>query len=257
MSRTNSSISHPTPCLFPEEIDSLPLPFLEVDRRGVVICANRAAHALHHPGHGDLLGTVAWDMLAADERDRSHAEFLSHIQTGSDPPMIKCNIFARSGSFRTYQIHRNLIRDDAGTPCGMRMVAVEISEMVQAFEEQRRSLQWLENALLSLAEAVVLIDALGIIRSMNAAAESLSGFRAVACIGKTIEELSPMIHYEPLDGTVFSHLAAIERPCRGIATLLNRRQEQVEVELSTSPIIDRKSGSVAGIVAILRKLDRK
>jgi PAS domain S-box-containing protein len=240
---------------WPKEIDSLPLPCIEMDASGLITRANRAAHALHHPGHGDLVGTLAWDLLATDEKDLSHAEFFAHMQSGGDPPVITRNIFDRSGSFRTYQFHRCMIRDGQQNPAGMRMLAVDITEMKQTLDEAHRSLHWLQNAMQSLTEAVFLIDTLGVVRSMNAAAETLSGFRAAEFIGKTIEEISPMIHYQPLDEFPFSHRAAIERPCRGIATLLNRNRQQVKVEMSTSPIIDKQSGSVAGVVALLRKVE--
>ncbi len=255
MSQKITTASPELDCSWPEEFDSLPLPCIEMDADGFITRANRAAHALHHPGHGDLVGTVAWELLAFDEKELSHTEFMAQMQSGGDPPVITRNIFDRSGLFRTYQFHRSLLRDNAGNAAGMRLVAVDITEMSQAFNEVHCSLRWFENAIQSLTEAVFLIDPLGVIRSMNAAAELLSGFSAADLVGKAIESISPIIDYQPLDGIPFSHLAAIERPCRGIATLLNRNQQKVKVEMSTSPIIDRENGSVAGVVAILRKID--
>src|ERR1700734_1978231 len=126
-------------CALPEEIDSLPLPYIEIDAEGHITRANRAAFALHHPGSGDLLGTVAWGLLAFDEKDLSHAEFLAHMQSGGEPPVISRNIFDRSGSFRTYQFHRSLICDHRGNPAGMRMVAVDITEITRNLDETRRS----------------------------------------------------------------------------------------------------------------------
>lgn len=238
------------------EIDELPLPYLEIDAHGLITRANRAAIALHHSGQGSLIGKLAWDMLAGDERDCSHAEFAAQVKTAGEPPVITRNIFDRSGKFRTYQLHRSLIRDAHGSPIGMRMIGVDVTETAQALSDALRTCQWLQSAMESLTEAVFLVDALGVIRSINTAAEKLSGFTADELTGKTIEEVSPLVHYEPLDGIPFSHLAAIERPCRGIATLLSRDCQQVRVEMSTSPIIDNVSGSVTGIVAILRPIDQ-
>jgi PAS domain S-box-containing protein len=238
-------------------IDDLPVPYLEIDIRGVITRANRATLALHHPKQGDLIGKTAWDMMALDEKDCSHAAFRALMRSGGDPPVITRNIFDRSGSFRTYRFHRTLMYDAAGMPAGMRMVAVDVTESTKALEEAQSTHHWLENAMASVTEAIFLVDALGVIQSMNAAAEKLSGFNAGELIGKPVEEASPLVDYRPLDGMPFSHLAAIERPCRGVATLLNRKQESVKVEMSTSPIIDQKSGSIIGVVAMLRKLDKE
>jgi PAS domain S-box-containing protein len=242
----------PEPTL-PSEIDELPLPYIEIDAHGLITHANRAAIALHHPDQGSLIGKLGWDLMANNEKNSSHAEFVAQVRSGGDPPVITRNLFDRSGKFRTYQLHRSLIRHADGKPAGMRMICVDVTETTQALNDALRTCQWLQSALESLTEAVFLVDALGVIRSMNAAAEKLSGFSVDTLIGKTIEEVSPLVDYQPLDGSSFSHLAAIKRPCRGIATLLNRDREQVKVELSTSPIIDKVTGSITGIVAILRK----
>ena len=236
-------------------IDDLPLPYLEIDIGGVITRANRAALALHHPEQGALIGKTAWDMMAFDEKDCSHAAFRALMQSGGDPPVITRNIFDRSGSFRTYRFHRTLMYNAAGSPAGMRMIAVDVTESTKALEEVHRRHQWLQNAMASVTQAIFLIDTLGVIQSMNSAAEKLSGFNAGELIGKPVEEASPLIDYQPLDGMPFSHLAAIERPCRGVATLFNRKREYLKVEMNTSPIIDQASGSVVGVVAMLRKLD--
>jgi PAS domain S-box-containing protein len=234
-------------------IDDLPLPYVEIDTRGVITRVNQATRALHHPAQGQLIGRSIWDLIAFDERDASHSSFRALIESGGDPPAITRNIFDRSGSFRTYQLHRSLIRDSQRNPAGMRIVGVDVTRSMKALDDARSTHRWLENAMASVSEAIFLVDTLGVIRSMNAAAETLSGFKAQELIGKAVEEASPLLDYQPLDGPPFTHLAAIRRPCRGIATLRNRQREEVKLEMSTSPIVDQASGSVIGVAAILRK----
>ena len=168
--------------------------------------------------------------MAVDEKDRSSAAFLSHMESGEDPPVMTRSIFDRSGSFRTYEFHRSLMRDAMGKPAGMRMVCVDVTETARALEEARRAQQWLENAMASLAEAVILTDILGVIQSVNRAAEELSGWRASGLIGKTIDELLPTQAFPP-GGSAFLDLRALlepplQRNCR-----------------SRSPAIEKKSGS--------------
>ena len=252
MNQSAANLQAAPECVPSREIDDLPLPYVEIDAHGLIIRANRATLAMHHPEQGELIGKSGWDLMAVDEKDRSSAAFLSHMESGEDPPVMIRSIFDRSGSFRTYEFHRSLMRDAAGRPAGMRMVFVDVTETTRALEELRRAKQWLESAMASLAEAVILTDILGVIRSVNRAAEALSGWSAAGLIGKTIDELLPTQAFPP-GGSAFLDLRALlERPCKGTAGLLMRDRKEVRVEISTSPIFDRQGGAVTGVVVILR-----
>ncbi len=241
-------------CAPSPEIDELPLPYVEIDAHGIVTRANRATLAVHHPEQGELIGKSGWDLMAVDEKDRSSAAFLSLMDSGEDPPVMTRSIFDRSGSFRTYEFHRSLLRDAKGKPAGMRMVCVDVTEKARALEKARSAQHWLESAIASLAEAVILTDILGVIQSVNPAAEALSGWSASGLIGKTIDELLPAQAFPP-DGSAFLDLRALlERPCKGTADLLTRDRKEVRVEISTSPILDKETGSLSGVAALLRKI---
>ena len=158
-----------------QEIDELPLPYVEIDAHGIITRANRATLALHHPEQGELIGKSGWDLMAVDEMEYSSAAFLSHMESGEDPPVMTRSIFDRSGSFRTYEFHCSLMRDAMGKPAGMRMLCVDVTETARDLEEARSAQHWLESAMASLAEAVILTDILGVIQSVNPAAEALTG----------------------------------------------------------------------------------
>jgi PAS domain S-box-containing protein len=237
------------------EIDDLPLPYLEIDARGIIARANRACLALHDPRLGEFIGRSCWDLMAMDERDFSAAAFLSAMASGDDPPEIVRSLFDRSGTFRTYRIFRGLIRDLTGRPTGMRMICVDVSDARKALGDARRSAQWLASAMRSLAQAVILCDALGTIRSVNPAAEDLTGWSARELTGMTIEEVLPPQPFPPGGSKMLDHRTMLERPCRGNASLLTREGNEVGIELSTSPIFDEESGAVSGVVALLRNIE--
>jgi PAS domain S-box-containing protein len=238
------------------DIDELPLPYVEVDVHGVVIRANRAALALHHPDQGELVGKSGWELMALDEKVFSHDAFSAQMQYGMEPPVIIRNIFDRSGGFRTYQMHRSFIRDAVGNPAGMSMVLVDITDPIKQLDEMQHSLQWYENAIGSLADAVVLTDPLGFVRTVNRAAEKLFRSTAQELAGKIIEEAIPILAYEALEGPMLDRRTAIERHCKGIATLFTREHQEMKVEISTAPIVGETNGSIVGVAALLRKLDR-
>jgi PAS domain S-box-containing protein len=235
-------------------INHLPLPYLEIDAHGIITRANRAALALHHPEQGELIGRSGWDMMAIDEKDRSSAAFLSLMKSGEEPPVICRSVFDRSGRFRTYEMHRSLIRKGRKKVAGMRMVCMDVTETKQALDEAQRTCQWLESAMRSVAEAVILTDALGMIRSVNPAAEKLSGWSAKELTGMTIDEVLP-IQARPGGGALLGLQAMLELPLSGMATVMTRDWSQIKVEISTSPIFDKDSGSLSGVAAILRRAE--
>jgi PAS domain S-box-containing protein len=238
-----------------DAIEELPLPYVEMDVHGVVTRANRATLALYAMGHGDLLGKLAWDFMPADEREKTRAEYLGLMQSGEEPFRVRRTIFDRSGKFRTYEMHRNLIRDAEGRPCGMRTVGIDVTESLNKLEESRRSSQWLESALESLAEGVVLTDALGFIRFVNPALEQLLGWKASELLGKVVEKAITIVCFQSQCPDQLCFSLALQERSKGNARVLNREGHEVRVEITTTPIVDRKSGSTSGVAAILRRLD--
>ncbi|HKN22166.1 MAG TPA: PAS domain-containing protein [Terracidiphilus sp.] len=236
-------------------IDHLPLPYVEMDARGIITRANRATLTLHHPEQGELIGRSGWDLLAIDEKHRSTAAFLSLMASGEEPPVICRSIFDRSGKFRTYEIHRNIIRTTGGKPAGVRMIFMDVTERKNALQEAQRACQWLESTMRSLADALILTDALGVIRSVNPAAERLSGWNSDELMGMAIDELLS-IQARPGGGNAALSLhAMLELPCIGTATVMTRQRQQIKLEISTSPILDKNTGSVTGVAAILRRMN--
>ena len=244
------------PVALADEIEQLPLPYVEIDAHGVITRANRAAIAVHHPQQGSLIGKSGWDLMSGGDKDFSAAAFLAQMASGENPPVITRSIFDRSGKFRTYQMHRAFLRDTAGKPAGMRLVCVDITEITSALNDARHARQWLESAMTSVADAVILTDILGVIQSANPAAESLLRFAAGEMTGKTIEEALPIVAFQPSNGAPLNHRTVIERDCKGIATVLDRERNELNVEITTSPVIDHAKNSVIGVVMLLRNLDK-
>ena len=122
-----------------DAIDELPLPYLEMDARGYITRANRATQALHPKELGSLIGRMAWELIASDEMEQSCAAYLSLMESGVDPPRVLRHFYTRSGEYRTYELHRSLIRDAEGRPAGMRMLCVDVTQAQRVLEEAQRA----------------------------------------------------------------------------------------------------------------------
>jgi PAS domain S-box-containing protein len=240
----------------PDAIDELPLPYIEMDATGRITRVNRATLALHSPDQGKLIGRMAWEFMPGDEKNPSCAAYLALMESGGDPPVVYRSLYDRSGEYRTYAMYRSLMRDEEGRPSGMRMLSLDVTEEKRELEEARRARLWLESVIASLADAVLVTDALGFIRSANPAAETLFGWRFAELEGKLIEKALPVLSYVSDDPTKLSFTMSLAGHCRGIATILDRESREVRVEIGTSPILNKESGFTEGVVAVLRTLEQ-
>ena len=135
----------------------------------------------------------------------------------------------------------------------MRMMAVNVSEITQALEESQRRNLWLESVIDSLHEAVVVTDATGIITGVNRAAEELLGWKAAYLLDKIVEDALQLRSFQAGDNSHITFVMGLGGKCNGLATLVDRHGCEITVRIWGSPVLDKKSGSVAGIVFVLYK----
>lgn len=253
------SFSHPSSnCADLQQVllDQLPLPYFEIDRHGYVTRANRAAENLHPPERGSTVGHMAWDLMAADETASSFASYCALLETGEEPAVVRYNFFVRTGQFRTFEFHRTLIRDADGRPCGMRMLCIDVTESLRSLEEARSAALWLYSIVAALPVPALVTDAIGVVRSVNPAAEIFFGWLPNAVAGSLLEQALPLAPRDdarsqpPID---FSSI--IEAPLRIPLMLLDARGTPAAVEMETSPISDAQTGNLSGVVCLLHKFD--
>ena len=238
-----------------EALDDLPLPYLEIDKNGMITRANPATIAMYPPELGDLVGKNAWDLVPIKYREMSCAEYASHMDSGEEPGVARRTLYTSSGEFRNYDTYRKLIRDAEGRPAGMRVVTVDITEAKNALDEAQQRSKWLEGLLASLQESIVVTDALGFICYLNRAAEELLGWSAAELAGKVIEQEIPILSCVSDTGDAFAFDMALQSRCKGIACILDRERRKLRVEIETSPILDAESGFTSGVVTVLRRIE--
>lgn len=241
-----------------DAIDELPVAYLEMNAQGVVTRANRAAHAIYLEREGDVVGKDVWELVAADQKVLGRAAFLAIMESGEEPPVIRRSLYNGNGEFRTYELHRSLIRNEQGRPAGMRIATIDVTEAQIAHEEAHRARMWLQSVLESVADAVIVTDALGFVRYINLAAVELSGWEVAELTGMVIEKGLPVlsyVSYDKSDKTPLNFRMALSKRSKGIATLLDRHRQPLQVEISASPILDRDNGYTIGVVSVLRKVE--
>ncbi len=236
-------------------MDELPLAYIEMDVHGTITRANRAARALHPCDRGELVGKLAWNFMAADEKDPSFAAYCSTIVTGEAPVVVRRSLYDRSGEFRTYELHRSLVRDGDGVPAGMRMLFVDVTEAKKALEDAQRTNLQLQSVMDSMGEAVIVTDSVGFICTVNPVAEELLGWKAAELKGRLIEEGMPILAYLAGDRSEMNFTLSLEGRTKGLATILDRNRNEMHLELGTSPVVEKETGSTTGVVLVLRRLE--
>jgi PAS domain S-box-containing protein len=240
-----------------DPLDELPVAYVEIDAKGAIARANRLTRSIHSRDCGELIGKPAWELMPTDEQEQSCATFMTAMQAGEDPPVARRSIYTSSGAFRVHELHRNLIRDAEGQPVGMRVVTVDVTEAHKMREEAERARLWLECVIASMAEAVIVTDALGFIRTVNPAAEELLGWKAGELTGEAIEGALPVLEFVSGGKARLDFTMALEKRTKGVATILGREHRELRVEISTSPIVDKESGFTAGVVSVLRRMNEE
>jgi PAS domain S-box-containing protein len=236
-------------------VDELPVAYVEVNAQGVIVCLNQAARQMHDPALGEITGKTIWDLMPPQEREASRLAFEALMQSGDGPPIILRTIYTRH-EYRVQEIHRRLIFDDEGRPTGVRSVTFDVTEMETARKCAQQSKDWMESILDCMSEAVLVTDALGFIRYLNPAGEQLTGWNRDEVTGKIVEEALPLVSYrsdQPEEVGELNFRMTVDRKWKGTIVVLDHARNELALEISTSPLLDRNNQFTTGVVAIMRR----
>lgn len=234
--------------------DLLPVAYVEVDAQGRITRANRHAAQMMQMDQEEMTGRSIWEFMMGEEIRESRESLADVLEAGVDPPPVRRTFCSKNGAFRTYQVFRSILRGEDGKPNGVRCVPIDLTETLMAREEAHQAQVWLESVMASIGDAVIVADPLGLIRHANPAAEKLTRWTAEELGGKRVEKVLPLLAYVSDDGKPLNPEAVLERQCKGVATILDRKRYQLRVELNTWPIVDQDTGYVTGVVSILRPI---
>jgi PAS domain S-box-containing protein len=236
-----------------DAIDELPVAYVEMDAHGAIIRANRITRAMHSSHVGALIGKMAWELMPIEDQDLSCAAFVSAMETGIDPGKVRRSIYSSQETFRVFDLYRNLIRNAEGKPTGMRVVSVDVTEAVTTQQDAEKACQWLQCIFASIPDAIIVTDALGVLRNANPAAEALFGWKADELIGREFEEVfSP----RSVDGLAKIKLVTVlSQNVHGVVIVNDRERRPMRVEIRSSPMLEKKHGFTSGVVNVMCRVE--
>ncbi|HVN83438.1 MAG TPA: PAS domain S-box protein [Candidatus Binatia bacterium] len=232
-----------------ELFELAPDAYVVTDAHGVVREANRAAHVLlgDHP-----IGTAFDARIAADQRLSFQAR-LGDLQAGRAEQLKEWVVSYARPDDKSVEISltANVRRDSAGQVVEVRWLLRDATQRKRVadmlYDVAARARAIVETAV----DAIITIDAHGIIQSFNTAAERMFGYRADEVVGQNVNLLMPAPDRERHDEYVTRYLRTGEKRIIGIGREvvgLHRNGRMFPIGLAVSETRLRDGPLFTGIV---------
>jgi two-component system sensor histidine kinase/response regulator len=224
--------------------------------------SNRALHEMLGYSEQELSRLELWDNIVHPEERRSGAtRYAKLIEGKNDKDEYTQRFIRRDGEIVTASGRFTVLRDAAGKPQYVIALHEDITERVQAEEEQARLTQQLQLILQSTGQGIYGIDLQGKCAFINRATCQMIGYNAEEVLGRNMHDL---IHHHKPDGSPYPvGDCPIYRAVRnGVGSRVDsevmwrRDGSSLPVEYSSFPIFE--DGKVTGaVVTILDITERK
>lgn len=233
-------------------MEQLPVGYHELDANGVIVFVNRFELKMFGYTVDEVVGRFIWQFMAHEDIGYSTQALLDKL-SGRQPggPYLRDFITA-CGRTLTCELHDKLLRDERGIVTGISSCVIDVSDRVHSDAILADRLRWSNAVFHSLSDAVVVIDTLGMIRSLNEAAERLLGCAASQIAGTGLRESLRMA--DPLLSAmnVPDFLEHLQSQHAALITMIGNEGELRHLSLRTAPLVD-EGACILGIVAILRE----
>ncbi|WP_052764117.1 PAS domain S-box protein [Microvirga massiliensis] len=212
--------------------NSAPVGNAWADPAGRLMRVNPALCAMTGYTAHELLGRSFADLTHPDDRAADLACF-ARLAAGEIPVVEAEKRYVRKdGSLLWVCVHAVMVRDAAGHPIRTSAVIRDLSLRHRTQDALRASEARYRAIVETAVDAIVLIDARGIVQSFNPAAERVFGYGAGEVLGQNIRMLMNPRDREAHDGYLGSYLRTGEARIIGIGReVVGRRKDGSEFPL--------------------------
>ncbi len=189
------------------------------DLNGTVISWNGVAEAMFGYTRQEIVGQPI-TLIVPPDLCEEEATLVCRVYHGEKISHFVTTRLRKDGERVAVSITLAPIHDDAGHITGVAKIARDITAMQQAEDELHRREALLHSILDTVPDALIIIDARGLVQSFSAAAERLFGFTAAEVIGRNISHLMPTPYREGHDGYLHRYQETGERRIIGIGRIV-------------------------------------
>jgi PAS domain S-box-containing protein len=172
-------------------LDSIPAPVFYKNVEGKFLGCNSSYLAYKGLPREGIIGRTVYDISPAAIAKDIHDADQDLLESGGTQVYGALVPFA-DGSSREVMLHKAIFCDLGGSVLGIVGVIFDISEQKRAEKELRESEARLAATLRSIGDGVISTDASGHVVSLNAVAETLTGWSSSEALGHPITEVFPI-----------------------------------------------------------------
>jgi two-component system, LuxR family, sensor kinase FixL len=200
-----------------------------IDRTGAIRSVNDATERLFGYGADELVGRNVKTLMPEPYTSEHDTYLANYLRTGHKKIIgIGREVVGRrkDGSVFPMDLSVGEARDGA-EPIFVGIIR-DITDRKAAELAQRESELRLRSILDTVPDAIVVIDARGIIQSFSQAAEQLFGYESAEVVGDNVNVLMPTPYREAHDGYIERYLRTGERRIIGIGRVVTGRRKDGE-----------------------------
>lgn len=192
------------------------------DLDGTIRTWNRGAESLYGYTRDEMIGQSA-RQLVPEDRQQEWEMLMATLATGESVRQLETERVRKNGQRVPVSLTYSPIRDALGKVSCVSAIVRDISERRQSQHEVELRESRLQAILMTASDAIITIDHLGIMQSVNNSAERLFGYTAEEMLGQNVSLLMPSPYRERHDEylrryaeTGEPHLIGTGREVRGL-----------------------------------------
>jgi two-component system sensor kinase FixL len=191
---------------------------------GTIVSWNAAAERMYGYSAADAIGRSI-SLIIPEEHQREFRRILDEIRAGRRVPSHETVRRTRAGRLLTVSLTVSPILDVTGRILGASAIARDITESRRIHAAFDASEERYRSVVDSAVDAIIVIDHLGRVESLNVAATRLFGFSAAEVVGQNVNMLMPEPYRSEHDQYLKRHLSTGERHIIGIGREVTGRRK--------------------------------
>ncbi|HEY3966386.1 MAG TPA: PAS domain S-box protein [Planctomycetaceae bacterium] len=190
---------------------------ITIDERGAIESTNPATERLFGYSSAELIGQNVKILMPPPFRNEHDGYLLNYLTTGQKKIIgIGREVVGRRKDGSTFPMHLAVSEFWLGNRRMFTGIARDITELRNVIQRLLDSEARTRAIVETAVDAVITIDELGLIDSLNPAAERLFGYAASELVGKNVKVLMPQPYRAEHDGYLANYLATGQRKIIGI-----------------------------------------
>jgi two-component system, LuxR family, sensor kinase FixL len=191
---------------------------------GTIASWNGGAERMYGYSAREAIGQSIALIVPPEQRDELH-RIIEEIVAGRRVASHETVRMTRDGRRMHVSLTVSSILDRSGAAVGASAIARDITESKRVQAALRSSEQRYQSIIDSAVDAILVIDAHGVVEGFNSAAERLFGFSAEEVIGNNVNMLMPQPYHDEHDAYMRRYLTTGEKRIIGIGREVTGRRK--------------------------------